>query len=125
MAENNNQPRPQNQGGQGQKNGNYQNRNRSYQNRNRSNKSGRPQQGAQGASSGEEPPKAVSQQNNPSRQQSRSGHKGYGRSKSYNNRFDNKKLPAIETVEDIAADISRIEKEIQLEIKEISAMTLG
>ena len=60
MAENNNQPRPQNQGGQGQKNGNYQNRNRSYQNRNRSNKSGRPQQGAQGASSGEEPLSALS-----------------------------------------------------------------
>ena len=34
-------------------------------------------------------------------------------------------MPAIETAEDIAADISRIEKEIELEIKEIGTMTLG
>lgn len=35
------------------------------------------------------------------------------------------KLPVEETLEDIKADISRIEKEIQLEIKEITTMRLG
>lgn len=35
------------------------------------------------------------------------------------------KLPVEETLEDIAADIIRIEKEIQLEIKEITTMRLG
>ena len=114
MAENNNQPKPQGQGSQGQKSGNYQNRNRNYQNKNRNNRYNRPQQNnASQAQKGEE------QQSKP---QNKGGHKPHNR---YKNRFEGKKLPAIETVEDIAADISRIEKEIELEIKEIGTMTLG
>ena len=115
MAENNNQPRP-----QGQKNGGYQNRNRNYQNKNRSSKNNRPQQNNNAQTqpqnqNGEEQHK----------QQNRGAHKPYNRSKNHNNRFEGRRLPAIETVEDIAADISRIEKEIELEIKEIGTMTLG
>ncbi len=119
MAENNNQSKPQNQGGQGQKNGNHQTRNRNYQGKNRNNRYNRPQQNnvsqTQVQSGEEQQP----------RTQNKSGHKSHNRSKNYNNRFEGKKLPAIETVEDIAADISRIEKEIKLEIKEIGTMTLG
>ncbi len=119
MAENNNQPKSQSQGGQVQKNGNHQTRNRNYQGKNRNNRYNRlPQNNASQTQvqSGEE---------QPSRAQNKNGHKPYNRSKNYNNRFEGKKLPAIETVEDIAADIRRIEKEIKLEIKEIGTMTLG
>ena len=98
MAENNNQPKPQGQGGQGQKNGNQQNNAQTQ------------------AQNGEEQPRP---------QNKGGGHKPHNRSRNYNNRFEGKKLPAIETVEDIASDISRIEKEIELEIKEIGTMTLG
>lgn len=62
-------------------------------------------------------------QNRNSSSQNRGTHRNYGKSK--NNRFDDKKINAIETVDDISADILRIEKEIELEIKEITAMTLG
>ena len=55
--------------------------------------------------------------------QNRGAHRGYNKSK--NNRFEDKKINAIETVDDISMDILRIEKEIELEIKEIAAMTLG
>lgn len=116
MAENNNQAKPQGQGGQGQKNGNYQNRNRNYQNKNRNNRYNRPQQNNASQSQAQ---KGEEQQSKP---QNKGGHKPHNR---YKNRFEGKKLPAIETVEDIAADISRIEKEIELEIREIGTMTLG
>lgn len=36
-----------------------------------------------------------------------------------------KKDPAVETIQDIQADMKRISKEIDLEIKEIGSMTLG
>ena len=55
--------------------------------------------------------------------QNKSAHRPYNKPK--NHRFDEKKINAIETVDDISADILRIEKEIELEIKEIAAMTLG
>lgn len=48
----------------------------------------------------------------------------YNRSYSNNSRYSGK-LRSDETVEDIVTDITRIEKEIDLEIKEISSMRLG
>lgn len=45
----------------------------------------------------------------------------------YNNlpRYSNQKIKVDETIEDIKADIIRIEKEIELEIKEIKTLKLG
>ncbi len=40
-------------------------------------------------------------------------------------RFNSNRIRAVETAEDIKADIMRIEKEIELEIKEIRSMRLG
>ncbi len=42
----------------------------------------------------------------------------------FHNRSQNK-VKAVETIDDIRADISRIEKEIELEIKEIRSLRLG
>ena len=120
MADNTNQPKTQNQGGQGQKNGSYQNRNRNYRNRNRNNN--RPVAAA-GAQTQQTAPKTEGQPSRPQNQNR--GGKPHNRPKNYGNRFEGKKAPAVETVADIAADISRIEKEIELEIKEIGAMNLG
>lgn len=45
----------------------------------------------------------------------------------YHNNYNKpaERVKAIETLEDIKADITRIEKEIQLEIKEIKSIRLG
>ena len=43
----------------------------------------------------------------------------------YNKNKGNRRIRVEETLEDIAADMLRIEKEIQLEIKEIISMRLG
>jgi len=40
-------------------------------------------------------------------------------------KFDKTKIKEIETVEDISEDILRIEKEIELEVREISALKMG
>lgn len=64
-------------------------------------------------------PKDAPQGKNYGRDNSRQPHAGHPSQGRYNNR-----VKAEETVEDIKADIHRIEKEIQLEIKEIKSLKL-
>lgn len=49
----------------------------------------------------------------------------HNKNKFYNKQQNIKRDPAVETVQDIQADMQRIAKEIDLEIKEIGSMTLG
>lgn len=119
MAENNEQ-RPQGQRSPERKGG-Y-NRNRNHQNRNRN--FNKPLQAQQENKSGNQTD--VSKDNRVNQQNSNKGiHKNFNKSKNHNNRFEGKKIHHVETVEDIKSDMARIEKEIELEIEEISAMTLG
>ena len=56
----------------------------------------------------------------------KNGNFKYNKYKNFNNNNrPQRKDPAAETVADIQADMQRISKEIDLEIKEIGSMTLG
>ena len=55
----------------------------------------------------------------------KNGNFKYNKNKNFNNNRPQRKDPAVETVDDIQADMQRISKEIDLEIKEIGSMTLG
>ncbi|MBE7057268.1 MAG: hypothetical protein E7388_07520 [Ruminococcaceae bacterium] len=127
MAENNEQ-RPQGQRNP-EKKGNY-NRNRNYQNRNRNHNKSQSQQNQQGQQSRpvnhSELKDAQAKETKPNQSNpNKGGHKNFNKNKNYSNRFEGKKIQHVETVEDIKSDMARIEKEIELEIAEIGAMTLG
>ena len=67
--------------------------------------------------------------NNNNKNQNHSRHHGRNRNNHYRkgnfHKSNRAKLPVEETLEDIQKDMARIEKEIELEIKEITSMRLG
>lgn len=112
-------------GGRSQSGQPYEGQNRGNQNRNNQSRNFHPhpgqapQGGGQRSNYEQSAPREGAQPRYPSRDYSNRG--GYGSQSS--SRFE--KIKAIETVEDIQVDIGRLEKEIELELKEIRGLRLG
>lgn len=114
-----------NQGGQKRF---YPNKNRGYYNRNKNNNAEAPrditrsqEHVREAGNDKREPQKDVNREGQNSTQQ-------FGnqrRRNNYNNQRDRRDVKVEETVEDIKRDINRINKEIELEIKEITALKMG